>query len=73
MSDVECLKKELDTWKKAENTISDAYLRIRRLVGAYDTKPGGEDRFEVTENRIRELLKIEEKYNKIVEVIDGQL
>lgn len=40
---------------KAEKELSDAYLRIRELVGAWDTNHGGENRFEVTENKIKEL------------------
>jgi len=48
---------------ESEHKLSDAYLRIRGLVGAWDTNYGGEDRFEVTENRVRELLETEKKYN----------
>ena len=36
--------------------LSDAYLRVRSLVNAWDTKEGGSDRFEVTERHIKEII-----------------
>lgn len=48
--------KEIEKWRVAEKEISDAYLRIRKLVGAWDTQKGGADRFEVTESAIRKLV-----------------
>lgn len=54
---IESLQKELDKFKRSEKELSDAYLRIRELLGAWDTKWGGSDRFEVTENKIKSLLK----------------
>jgi hypothetical protein len=54
-AEVDHLKAERDEWKRAENELSDAYLRVRRLVNAWDTKAGGVDRFEVTERRIAKL------------------
>ena len=53
VSDVE---KEIEKWRVAEKEISDAYLRIRKLVGAWDTQEGGVDRFEVTESAIKKLV-----------------
>lgn len=41
--------------RRAERSVSDAYLRIREIVGAWNTKPGGVDRFEVTEAAVRGL------------------
>lgn len=41
---------------KEDQALSDAYLRIRALLNAWDTAPGGADRFEVTEQRLTELL-----------------
>lgn len=38
--------------EKSERELSDAYLRVRKLLNAYDTKFGGADRFEVTEAAI---------------------
>lgn len=40
---------------RGDRELSDAYLRIRALVGAWDTQPGGADRFQVTEQKIRDL------------------
>lgn len=48
--------KEIEKWRVAEREISDAYLRIRQLVGAWDTQEGGSDRFEVTELAIKKLV-----------------
>lgn len=50
------LEKDYLNLRKAEKKLSDAYLRIRRLIGAYNTLTGGTNRFEVTEKRINELL-----------------
>lgn len=52
---VKRLREELSAFRKSEKELSDAYLRIRELVGAWDTKPGGEDRFEVTEAAVKRL------------------
>lgn len=49
------LAEEVAPLKTAEREISDAYLRVRKLLNAYDTKPGGTDRFEVTERCIETL------------------
>jgi peptidoglycan hydrolase CwlO-like protein len=49
------LQIELNISKHSERELSDAYLRVRKLVGAWDTKVGGEDRFEVTEGKIKKL------------------
>lgn len=46
---------EVGKWKAADKELSDAYLRVRELVGAWNTKPGGVDRFEVTEAAIRKV------------------
>lgn len=48
-------EKEIEELKQSEEDLSDAYLRIRRLLGAWNTKHGGVDRFEVTENKIKDL------------------
>lgn len=55
------LREELSTFRKSEKELSDAYLRIRELVGAWDTKPGGEDRFEVTEAAVKRLKEENER------------
>jgi len=57
---IEMLQADVAEWKQAETEVSDAYLRVRTLLNAFDTKPGGVDRFEVTENKIKDLqAKIE--------------
>jgi len=49
---------DLDKFQFSERELSDAYLRIRKLVGTlHTTKEGGEDRFELTEAAVRDLLK----------------
>lgn len=40
---------EITALRANEKELSDAYLRIRAKLQAWDTKPGGVDRFEVTE------------------------
>ena len=54
--DVDEVDKEIEKWRVAEKEISDAYLRIRKLVGAWDTKEGGVDRYEITEAAIKKLV-----------------
>ena len=51
------LKRENAALLKAERVISDAYLRVRALVNAYDTSHGGADRFAVTERLIKDLIE----------------
>jgi hypothetical protein len=52
------LVRRLVEFKQSERELSDAYLRIREIVpGAYDTAPGGTDRFEVTETAVQRLVK----------------
>jgi len=46
------MERELSALKVAEKNVSDAYLRVRELLGAWDTNHGGENRFEVTEQKI---------------------
>jgi DNA repair exonuclease SbcCD ATPase subunit len=57
----ERLAKSLKEYKEAEESVSDAYLRIRALVKSYNTKPGGSDRFEVTEQAIKDLQNENER------------
>lgn len=66
------LTAELEAFRKAEKITSDAYLRIRALVDAWDTNYGGENRFEVTEQKIKnmkaeltELRKDKERLERI--------
>lgn len=49
-------EQEIRDWRVAEAEIGNAYLRIRQLVGAWDTNHGGENRFDVTEGRVLDLL-----------------
>ena|SRR3990172_3794228 len=53
VSDVD---KEIEKWRVAEKEISNAYVRIRKLVGAWDTKEDGVDRFELTEATVKKLV-----------------
>jgi hypothetical protein len=48
-------KDRVEQYKKAEKKTSDAYLRIRTMLGAFDTNYGGENRFEVTEKAVATL------------------
>lgn len=48
---------DLEKWRAAERETSDAYLRIRELVGAWRTTEGGANRYEVTEAAIKELIR----------------
>ena len=45
----EAAEAELSTLRAAEKELSDAYLRIREKLGAWNTTHGGADRFAVTE------------------------
>jgi hypothetical protein len=51
------VRAELETMRRSEKELSDAYLRIRALVNAWDTQPGGIDRFAVTEQRVSALTR----------------
>lgn len=60
------LSQNLEQFKKSEKELSEAYLRIRTLVNAFDTNKGGENRFEITENKIKDL---KQKLEKAVEAL----
>ena len=64
------LRTRLAEMTKAEKELSDAYLRIRQLVGAWNTKPGGVDRFEVTENAIKALRTQLEEMKSILRQLE---
>lgn len=49
------LRRENKLFRDAEKELSDAYLRIRKLVGAWNTNFGGENRYQVTEDAIKDL------------------
>jgi hypothetical protein len=63
----------IQQWMKAESELSDAYVRIRKLVNAWDTKPGGTDRFEVTERRIQDILNERNKLYKYIDLLKSLL
>jgi hypothetical protein len=42
---------EIEKLRVAKKEISDAYLRVRKLVGAWDTKEGGVDGYQVIQAR----------------------
>ncbi|NJL70364.1 MAG: hypothetical protein HC888_01540 [Candidatus Competibacteraceae bacterium] len=46
---LEAAQAENAALRAGEKELSDSYLRIRAKLQAWDTKPGGVDRFEVTE------------------------
>lgn len=50
-------ERELAEFRASEHLLHERYMRIRRLVGAFDTNHAGENRFEVTEAKVAELLK----------------
>lgn len=54
--DIRKLECELRELRKSEQELSDAYLRIRELVEAWETSLGGANRFEITEAAIRKLI-----------------
>ena len=62
------LEDKLDEFRKSERALSEAYIRIRSLVGAWNTRPGGTDRFEVTENKIKSIL---ERAKELEALVDG--
>lgn len=64
------LKEENKRLKEAEKELSDAYLRIRELVGAWDTNKGGENRFKVTEDKIKRLKESRLTESEILDVLD---
>ncbi len=51
------LRQQLEVYKASEKILSDAYLHIQELLNAYDTSYGGEDRFEVTEKKLKILIQ----------------
>lgn len=51
--------------RKAHRELHEAYMRIRALVGAWDTNHGGENRFAVTEAKVKELLDIKSMYEEL--------
>jgi len=63
---VAMMYEELTELRKSEKTISDAYLRIRDMLGAYNTNHGGEDRFKVTEKRVSDLLELKARYDELI-------
>lgn len=50
---IQTLQQEIVDWRKVEHEIGEAYMRIRTILDAFNTKPGGTDRYEVTEARAR--------------------
>jgi hypothetical protein len=71
--EVDRLQTENAAFKTSEKNLSDAYLRIRELLNAYDTQAGGADRFEVTERKLKELIDenaaLRERLAQLVEVL----
>lgn len=67
------LTDQRDAYWKAERETSAAYLRVRTLVDAWDTAPGGTDRFEVTERHITELKARAEQAEQHVKELGAQV
>lgn len=65
------LSAEVDVQRQREHALSDAYLRLRRLIGqrAFDTPhgPTGEQVWEVTETALRELVAEVDRQRPVVE------
>lgn len=68
-SSLDQAEKDRDAYREAEKRTSDAYLRIREILGAWDTKDGGEDRFEVTEAKAKALRSEAERYRDLLALI----
>lgn len=67
------LESEVETFRTAGKEISDAYLRVRELVGAWNTNHGGENRYQVTEDAIKALRAEVERHgqallDKVIEI-----
>jgi hypothetical protein len=60
---------EIARLREAEKELSDAYLRIRSKLNAYDTKPGGTDRFEVTEAALDAVIAESARLREVLERI----
>lgn len=64
------LSAEVDAQRQREHALSNAYLRLRRLIGrrAFDTPhgPTGEQVWEVTETALRELVNDADAMRTIV-------
>ena len=73
IAEVKRLRDERDSFQRAEKEISDAYLRIREIVGAWDTNMGGENRYEVTENAVRTLKEENISLNEYIEQLEYDL
>lgn len=59
------LQAQYEELKASEKIISDAYLRVRTLMNSFDTNFAGENRFEVTENKIKELKADRERFEVV--------
>lgn len=57
--ELENLKAELESFRKTNKKLNEAYLRIREKVGAWDTStaPSPEEIFRLTESKIDHLLQ----------------
>ena len=62
-------KAELATLRAAEKELSDAYLRIREKLGAWNTAHGGADRFAVTEAAVDALREKVERLTGAAEAL----
>ena len=60
------LQQKLDDVTESAKVVSDAYLKVRKLVGAWDTNKGGENRFEVTEGKIKQLTSLKSLKAKVL-------
>lgn len=75
MEEAEKFKASLEKWKDAEREGSAAYLRIRAIVNAYNTQPGGIDRHGVTERAVQQAVEraaLLAPFSQIAERMDGQ-
>lgn len=61
----EALYRNYQALLQAEHALSLRYIKIRELVGSFDTDMGGTNRFELTEQKVRELIEKASKYDQL--------
>ena len=72
--DLDCA--ECDALRSSEKMVSDAYLRIRKLLNAWDTPhaPSAQQVYEVTEGKLRALIQerdaLRERISMLIEALE---
>lgn len=47
--------------------LSDSYLRIRKMLKAYNTNYGGRNRFEITEKALKDLIEERDSLQRLLD------